>query len=125
MGPDMAALQPTKKLVEILGNGRSIDEWSERIAEHHSNLKLSHVSMVRDSVLTILAELPTTIEEDMLMIPREKKMLEKVRRVGRNDIYKGDTIATLQYRLAFKRALKLAADTADSPGRFFNDSEEL
>ena len=34
------------------------------------------------------------------------------------------TVVTLEQRLAFKRALKLVADTADS-GKFLIDSEEL
>lgn len=37
---------------------------------------------------------------------------------------KADTIQAIEFRLAFKKALKLAVDVADG-GKFYVDSEEL
>ncbi|KAL7547248.1 hypothetical protein ACHAWF_010567 [Thalassiosira exigua] len=110
----LAALSPTKELVKILGNGqRSFEEWRNYIHAHHSNLWSSHVHALHDSAMAILNELPTTIEEDELLVPSEKRRLEKVRRVGRVDVNKQDAIQAIEYRLAFKKALRLAMEVAE------------
>jgi hypothetical protein len=80
---------------------------------------------MHDSAQTILGELPTSIEQDeTLILPNEKRLYEKVKKVGRVDPGKEDTIQAIEYRLAFKKALQLAVDIAERE-KFYVDSEEL
>lgn len=128
VSPTLAALHPTTVLVHILGNGRrSIDEWKVEIDHHHATVRQSHVNAMHDSALTILSELPTTIKEDEnTILPNERRLFEKVKKMGRVDQSKADTIQAIEYRLAFKKALRLAVDVAESEsGKFYADSEEL
>jgi len=126
ISPTLAALHPTKALVHILGNGRrTIDEWKVEINNHHATLRKSHVNAMHDSALAVLSELPTTIKEDEnTILPNERRLFEKVKKKGRVDQSKADTIQAIEYRLAFKKALKSAVDVARS-GQFYLDSEEL
>jgi hypothetical protein len=126
VSPTLGALHPTKALVKVLGNGqRSIHEWEQDIAHHHATLRTSFVNAMHDSAQTILGELPTSIEQDeTLILPNEKRLYEKVKKVGRVDPGKEDTIQAIEYRLAFKKALKLAVDIAERE-KFYVDSEEL
>lgn len=126
ISPTLAAIHPTKALVHVLGNGRrSFQEWEVEITNHHATLRTSHATVMHDSAQTILSELPTTIEQDETMIlPNEKRLYEKVKKKGRVDQGKADTIQAIEYRLAFKKALKLAVDVAES-AKFYVDSEEL
>eukprot|EP00571_Detonula_confervacea_P008181 CAMPEP_0172319530 /NCGR_PEP_ID=MMETSP1058-20130122/37916_1 /TAXON_ID=83371 /ORGANISM="Detonula confervacea, Strain CCMP 353" /LENGTH=438 /DNA_ID=CAMNT_0013034601 /DNA_START=59 /DNA_END=1375 /DNA_ORIENTATION=- len=126
ISPTLAALSPSKQLVGILGNGQqSLEEWQTRIDTHHANLRSSHVNALHESVMTLLSELPTTIEEDEVLIPDEKRRLEKVRKLGRVDINKADSIQAIEYRLAFKKALRLAMEVAEKENMFLVDTEEL
>lgn len=125
ISPTLAALAPTKQLVEPLGNYQlSTEEWEEAITDHHASLFSSHANALHDSAVAVLNSLPTSIEEDTAMIPVEKQRLEKVKKVGRFDTFKADAIQAIEFRLAFKKALKLAAEVAERE-HFFNDSEEL
>ena len=94
------------------------------INNHHANLLQSHANAISESTSTILSELPTTIEYDKALIPDEKRRLEKVKRVGRVDVNKADAIQAIGYRLAFKKALRLATETAEK-AKFLIDTEEL
>ena len=49
------------------------------IKHHHLHLRSSYVNILRDSAMTILDELPTTIEFDEGLIPSEKMRNEKVK----------------------------------------------
>jgi len=126
VSPTLAALHPTKALVHVLGNGRrSLSEWEEQIHNHHATLRQSFANAIHDSAQTILGELPTTIEEDETRIlPNERRLYEKVKKKGRVDQGKADTIQAIMYRLAFKKALQLAVDVAESE-KFYVDTEEL
>jgi len=123
--PSLAALHPTKQLVSILGNGqRSLDEWQQLIKAHHINLRESHARSIHGSAASIREQLATSIEEDISLIPLEKRRLEKVKRMGRIDMKKADAIQATEFRLAFKKALRLAMKTAEQEA-FLKDSEEL
>ena len=123
--PKLAAISPTQALVSILGNGqRTIEEWEAEIGKHHANLRQTFVNEFASALRVILDELPTTIQEDMRLIKSEKAKLEKVRKIGRNDMYKADAVTAMEYRLAFKMALRLGLDVAEK-GHFLVDSEEL
>merc|ERR1719217_1731789 len=123
--PKLAAISPTQALVSILGNGqRTIEEWEAEIGKHHANLRQTFVNEFASALRVILDELPTTIQEDMRLIKSEKAKLEKVRKIGRKDMYKADAVTAMEYRLAFKMALRLGLDVAEK-GHFLVDSEEL
>lgn len=126
LAPDIAALYPTTDLVSILGNGqRSLEQWKEVIDEHHRVLRLSRVRDLRASANAYFEfVLPTTIEEDEKILSKETYLLDKVSKKGRADLVKADVVQAIQYRLAFKKAMKLAADVAEA-GQFFDDSDEL
>lgn len=125
LSPTLAALLPTKHLVGALGNHQqSLEEWERLVIAHHARLRSSHANAIAGSAEAILNELPTTIEEDERLLPDERRRLEKVRKVGRVDVNKADAIQAIEYRLAFKSALRLAIDVAEH-GRFLVDVEEL
>jgi len=127
VSPTLGALHPTKALVQVLGEGqRTLHEWEEEITNHHATLRLSYVNTIHDSAEYILDKLPTTIEEDEReILPNEKRLYEKVKKKGRVDQMKADTIQAIEYRLAFKKALKLAVDIAEREKGFYEDTEEL
>ena len=125
LGPDIGALYPTKDLVQILGNGqRSMEEWIELVEKHHRVVRASSVRVMQDSIRALFEYFPTTIEEDEKILANEKRLLEKVAKKGRNDVHKADVVQAIAYRLAFKQALRLAADIAEK-GTFVEDSDEL
>ena len=126
VSPTLAALHPTKALMQVLGNRRrSMEEWKVEIDHHHATVRQSRANAMHDSALTILNELPTTIAEDEnTILPNERRLFEKAKKKGRLDQSKADTIQAIEYRLAFKKALRLAVDVADG-GKFYVDSEEL
>lgn len=121
----IAAMYPTKELVTILGNGhRSLDEWANLVDNHHRILRASRAHDMGLSSKTILESLPTTIDEDEKLLAREMHLFDKVKKLGRVDTNKADLVKVIQYRLALKRALKLAVNIAES-GIFVDDSDEL
>lgn len=125
ISPTLAALSPTKQMAQTLGNEqRSLGAWQKTIHFHHANLRSSHANAMHDSAMAILNQLPTTIEEDELLVPDEKRRLQKVEKVGRIDLNKADAIQAIEYRLAFKKALRLAMEVAERE-QFLIDSEEL
>lgn len=125
LSPTVAAMYPTKELVGILGNGqRSVEEWIQLINNHHRILRTSRARGMGLSSKAILEASPTTIDEDESILAREKYLLDKVNKLGRVDTNKEDVVRAIQYRLALKKALKLAKDLADS-GSFADDSDEL
>ncbi|KAL7536266.1 hypothetical protein ACHAWF_005418 [Thalassiosira exigua] len=125
ISPTLAALSPTKKLTQALGSShRSLEEWGQLIGEHHANLRPSLVNALHDSYATILNKLSTSVEEDEALILDEKRNLEKVRKLGRVDMNKADAIQAIEFRLAFKKALRLAMDIAEKES-FLVDTEEL
>lgn len=125
LSPTLAALSPTKDLVEPLGNKPySMEHWEEVITAHHAFLRASHAGVLQDSASKILKELPTTIEEDEKLLPDERRRLKKVEKVGRIDVNKADAIDAIEFRLAFKKALKLTVDVAESE-TFLEDWGEL
>jgi len=125
ISPTLAALLPTKALVATLGNARrSMADWEKLIATHHSNLRIVHASALVDSAKGILAGLPTTIEDDEVIIREDKRRLEKATNLGRVDVDDADAIKAIEYRLAFKKALRLITEVAERE-TFLNDSDEL
>jgi hypothetical protein len=125
ISPTLAALSPSKTLTHFLGNAQqSTEEWQNQIKSHHLHLRSSYVNILRDSAMTILDGLPTTIEFDERLIPSEKMRYEKVRRMGRDHVNKADAIQAIEYRLAFKKALRLAVEVAERE-KFFVDTDEL
>jgi hypothetical protein len=126
VSPTLAALHPTETLKQVLGNGRrSMEEWKVEIDHHHATVRQSHANAMHGSALTILSELNTTLAEDEdTILPNERRLFEKAKKKGRVDQSKADTIQAIEYRLAFKKALRLAVDVADG-GKFYADSEEL
>jgi len=127
VSPTSAALSPTKQLVSVLGNTpRSLEEWSKHIHAHHVVLLSSHVRSLHDAALHLLNGLPTTLEEDEKILKLEKKHLERLRGMGREDRNKKDVIQAIEYRMAFKKALRLAVEVAEMEGAFYmDDMEEL
>lgn len=125
ISPTLAAISPSKVLTSFLGNEQlSLEQWQNHIENHHFHLRSSYVNTLRDSAMTILKELPTTIEFDERLIQSEKMRLEKVRQMGRDHVNKADAIQAIEYRLAFKKALQLAIEVAERE-KFFDDTDEL
>ena len=50
--------------------------------------------------------------------------LERAESFGRVDVNEGDVIQAMEYRLAIKKALRLAAEIAEQ-GTFLADTDEL
>mmetsp|Transcript_42599 Transcript_42599/g.83785 ORF Transcript_42599/g.83785 Transcript_42599/m.83785 type:complete len:216 (+) Transcript_42599:471-1118(+) len=74
VSPTHAALLPSKGLVRTLGNARrTAAEWEVHVATHHANLRASHARALGASAATVLAALPTTLEEDEALIPVEQR----------------------------------------------------
>ncbi len=126
ISPTLGALSPTEQLVEVLGNERrSLEEWSERISSHHGIVRSSHVHALRNAALALLSGLPTTLEEDEKILRMEKKQLERLMGLGRDDVNKKDVIQAIEYRMAFKRALRLAVEVAEMEGLFYVDDDDV
>jgi len=125
ISPTLAVLSPSKALTRFLGNEQqSLEQWQEQIKNHHFHLRSSYVNALHDSAMTILNELPTTVEFDERLIASEKMLLEKVKRMGIEHVNKADAIQAIEYRLAFKKALQLAVIVAERE-KFFVDTDEL
>jgi hypothetical protein len=125
ISPTLAALLPTKHLTGVLGNGQlSLEGWQNEIINHHATLRSSHVDALYDSVTRILNSLPTTIEEDEEIIKRENMRLGMLKENGSLDVNVSDVVMTIEYRLAFKKALRLTMEVAMREA-FIRDSDEL
>lgn len=124
LSPKLAALLPTKDLVSPLGNEqRSLADWKERIDAHHANLRASHANALADSAMAILDGLPSTIEDDERIVTDEKHR-SLLTRSGGVDVNRIDTIKAIEFRLAFKKALRTTKDVSVSE-TFLDDIEEL
>ena len=124
ISPTLAALSPTKQLVKVLGNERrSLEEWSSLMHSHHGVVRSSYVHALRDAAQTLLNGLPTTLEEDTKILRIEKKQLERLLASGSDDVSKKDVIQAIEYRMAFKRALRLAVEVAEKEGIFYVDDD--
>ncbi|KAL9184621.1 hypothetical protein ACHAXT_012591 [Thalassiosira profunda] len=125
VSPTLVALSPSKHLVKALGNERlGPDEWQELIIAHHANLRTSHVEALRESAILLELNLPTSIDEDEALIAEEKHRLERAESFGRVDVNEADVLQAMEYRRAFKKALRLAAEIAEQ-GTFLADTDEL
>lgn len=72
----------------------------------------------------IMNSLPTTIEEDEEIIKRENMRLGMLKENGTLDVNVSDVVMTIEYRLAFKKALRLTMEVAMQEA-FIRDSDEL
>jgi hypothetical protein len=134
--PSLAALGPSKALTEYLGNAQiTLDEWERQINTHHIYLRSSYVNDIHDSATRLLHSLPTTIDEDVILLQIEKEKLEKLKQQqassgggGGDDMTNlltiSDVIQAIEYRIAFKKALTLVVTVADG-GIFHVDGDEL
>lgn len=133
----LAALGPSKVLTKYLGNAQvTLDEWENQIMTHHIYLRSSYVNDIHDSATRLLSSLPTTMEEDVVLLQIEKENLEKLKQHGATIAGSGggvdtsnlltisDVIQAIEYRIAFKKALTLVVNTANS-GIFHVDGDEL
>jgi len=124
ISPTLAALYPTKQLVQTLGSAqRSLGEWQMLIIDHHANIHASHAKALGNCAMVMLNELPTDIEGDEVQVKDERRRLEEVKKVGRVDVNEADAIAAIEYRLAFKKALRLTMEVAER--EIFIDFKEL
>ena len=132
--PTLAALGPSKVLTEYLGNKQiSLDEWENQIMTHHIYLRSSYVNDMHDSATKLLSSLPTTMDEDVILLQIEKENLEKSKQHGATiaggdmtnllTIF-SDVIQAIEYRIAYKKALTLVVNVANS-GIFHVDGDEL
>jgi hypothetical protein len=125
ISPTLAALLPTKHLTGVLGNGQlSLEGWQNEINNHHATLRSSHVDALYDSVTRIMNSLPTTIEEDEEINKSEKMHLRVMKENGTLDVNVADVVMAIEYRLAFKKALRLTMEVAMREA-FMRDSDEL
>ena len=131
--PTLAALGPSKVLTEYLGNKQiSLDEWENQIMTHHIYLRSSYVNDMHDWATELLSSLPTTVEEDVILLQIEKENLEKLKQHGAvagGDMTNlltifSDVIQAIEYRIAYKKALTLVVNIADG-GIFHLDVDEL
>jgi len=131
----LAALGPSKVLTEYLGTAQiTLDEWERQINTHHIYLRSSYVNDIHDSAKQLLHSLPTTIDEDVILLQIEKEKLEKLKQHqaisggGGDDMTNlltiSDVIQAIEYRIAFKKALTLVVTVADG-GIFHVDGDEL
>ena len=95
----------------------------KRIHSHHGIVRSSHAHALRDAAQSLLNGLPTTLEEDTKILRIEKKQLERLLGLGRDDVNKKDVIQAIEYRMAFKRALRLAVEVAEKEGNFYLDDD--
>lgn len=125
VSPKLAALFPTKELVQPLGHEKiSAEGWQERIHSHHAHLKSSFANLMGTSAKAVLNELLTTIKEDEFQIQDEIRRFKGSKNVGRMGVDGLDSIKLLEFRLAFKRALKLTSDIALKDTFFVDEKEE-
>lgn len=118
--PTLVALLPTKQLVETLGNAqRSLDDWQTLIEAHHAHVRSSHARALGDAANAVLDGVATTIEEDEVLAKKNRD--EQVAKLGGVE---ADVAQAIEYRLAFKRALKLTVESSQTTS-FMIDSDEL
>jgi len=99
---------------------------------HHIYLRSSYVNDMHDSATELLSSLPTTVEEDVILLQIEKENLEKLKQHGAvagGDMTNlltifSDVIQAIEYRIAYKKALTLVVNIADG-GIFHLDVDEL
>jgi len=127
ISPTVAALLPTKHLTGVLGNGQlSLDGWRSEIDNHHATLRSSQVDAIHNNAMRTLNSLPTTIEEDEEIIRIEKRRVERLKEFGREDANAADVVMAIEFRLAFKKALRLTMEVATREREaFFKDTDEL
>eukprot|EP00581_Thalassiosira_minuscula_P009039 CAMPEP_0183702452 /NCGR_PEP_ID=MMETSP0737-20130205/548_1 /TAXON_ID=385413 /ORGANISM="Thalassiosira miniscula, Strain CCMP1093" /LENGTH=440 /DNA_ID=CAMNT_0025929061 /DNA_START=128 /DNA_END=1447 /DNA_ORIENTATION=- len=125
LSPTLAAILPTVQLVHPLGEiKKSMDEWQDLITAHHAHVRSSYAKALGDSAREALDKLPTTIEEDEALVVKEKSRLEKMKGLSKeveklkvfgmtDDKNRVDAVQAMEYRLAFKKALKLATEVAE------------
>lgn len=124
VSPTLVALLPSERLKRPLGNEwRSGGQWEEFVAFHHVALPTFRARALGAAAAAVLGALPTTIEEDEALLVDEK-WSEEERRQGRRDVNKTDTIQAIEFRLAFKKALKLTMEVAKR-NDFFADQDEM
>ncbi|KAL3774299.1 hypothetical protein ACHAW5_010203 [Stephanodiscus triporus] len=125
ISPTVAALLPTKHLTGVLGNGQlSLEGWRSVIDNHHATLRSSHVDALCDNAMRTLNSLPTTIEQDEKIIRHEKLRLKRLKEFGIEDANAADVVMAIEFRLAFKKALRLTMDVATQEREaFFKDTE--
>eukprot|EP00581_Thalassiosira_minuscula_P029135 CAMPEP_0183787662 /NCGR_PEP_ID=MMETSP0739-20130205/67659_1 /TAXON_ID=385413 /ORGANISM="Thalassiosira miniscula, Strain CCMP1093" /LENGTH=474 /DNA_ID=CAMNT_0026031753 /DNA_START=26 /DNA_END=1454 /DNA_ORIENTATION=- len=136
LSPTLAAILPTVQLVHPLGEiKKSMDEWQDLITAHHAHVRSSYAKALGDSAREALNKLPTTIEEDEALVAKEKSRLEKMKGLSKeveklkvfgmaDDQNRVDAVQAMEYRLAFKKALKFATEVAERD-IFLIDSDEL
>lgn len=123
VSPTMAAISPSKQLVDIIGRGqRTLEEWSREIDAHHAMLRAPRARAIR-AVAKVLDMMPTSIEEDER---RLASMRDEVRAgTVRLDAEKEDLMKVVAYRLALKKALRLTVEVIDREWeRFFVERRE-
>jgi hypothetical protein len=125
VSPTLAAISPSKQLVGMIGHGhRSLEEWQREIDAHHANLRAPRARAIR-AVAKVLEMLPTTIEQDEVLLAN---MMEEKRAAGSADfdVGKENLMKVIDYRLSFKKALKLTIDVIDREWeRFYVENVEL
>ncbi len=126
ISPTVGALSPTKSLLQDIGNRRiSYGEWIDRIDAHHSSLRLSQARDLSKSASLLLESLPTTIEQDSSHINYENSRIQIMKKEGKEIRHEQlDALQAITYRLAYKKALRLAIEVAESGG-FLEESDEL
>jgi hypothetical protein len=95
----------------------------KRIHSHHGIVCSSHAHALRDAAQTLLNGLPTSLEEDTKILRIEKERLENLIGFGRDVVNNKDVIQAIEYRMAFKRALRLAVEVAEKEGNFYLDDD--
>ena len=101
---------------------------------HHIYLRSSYVNDMHDSATVLLSSLPTTMDEDVILLQIGKENLEKLKQHGATIAGSGgdtnylltisDVIQAIEYRIAYKKALALVVNVANS-GIFHVDGDEL
>ena len=109
ISPTLAALVPSKHLTGILRNGQlTYKQWEIEIAAHHTSLAPTYITFLLDTLKRTLANMPTTIAKDVEIIVFEKRRLG----LGYGTMNDSDTLMAIEYRLAYKKALRLAMEIA-------------
>jgi hypothetical protein len=125
ISPTVAALLPTKHLTGVLGNGQlSLEEWRNEIDDHHATLRSTQVDAMYSNAMRTLNSLPTTIEQDENIILHEKRRLKRLKEFEIEDANAADVMMAIEFRLAFKKALRLTMEVATREA-FFKDTDEL
>jgi hypothetical protein len=126
VSPTLAAISPSKQLVDTIGyEQRTLEEWQVLIDAHHAILRAPRAHAIR-GVARILDTFPTTIEEDEALLASMKQSLEDEKHDGGSsptvDVEREDNVKAIEFRLAFKKALRLTVEVVDREWeRFFRD----